>query len=405
MKKIVLFALLLVSFAGRMMAEEATNTDKVTSSISGNNLSVKLSNSLEYVAFQMDITLGEGLSFKDTDITKSARLTDKNFVLASNCVDNTTNKYRVLAYNLTNASITGTSGDELFSIAFTSAPSLAEPGIDNILFVTASDLKEQTLDYEAADFILGDANSDGDVNVADITAVVAYIYGTTPTNFNINAANVNGDMENGKPAVNVADITGIVSIIYSSNSSNNSNGAKMRGESDSSISIPTVTVFAGSEVHVPVYIQDAESISAFQFDLTLPENIVATGVEQALDNRPGIGGYVSDETYRVMSYSVSNRCFFDSSVPVAYISLVTDENLAPGVYDIMLSSAVVSAQGEAMYPGIANVTIVVVDPTSITNIDAENDKNTQIVSVSGVKVSEKQPKNVYIVNGKKQIEK
>lgn len=400
MKKIVLLALLLVSFAGRMMAEEATNTDKVTTSISGNNLSVKLSNSLEYVAFQMDITLGTNLSFTETNITPSARLTEKSFVLASNCINTTTNTYRVLAYNLTNASITGTSGDELFSIAFTSAPSLVDPGIDNILFVTATDLEEMELGYEeGADFILGDANNSGTVTVADITAVVSYMYGAIPTGWNFAAADVNNSS-----TITVADITGIVTIMYSGNAGT-PNSAKPRDESNSLISMPTVTAYAGSEVRVPVYIQGAESISAFQFDLTLPENIVATGVEQALDNRPGIGGYVADDVYRVMSYSPSNRCFFDSSVPVAYITLGTDESLAPGVYDIVLGSAVVSNVGEELNAGVANATIVVVDPTSITNIDAENDKNTQIVSVSGVKVSEKQPKNVYIVNGKKQIEK
>lgn len=396
MKKILFLVLLLVSFVGQLKAQESS--DKVTTSVNGNTLSVKLSNSLEYVAFQMDIDLAEGLSFTDTELTKSERLTQNNFLLVSNCINAETNTYRVLAYNMTNAAITGTAGEVLFSIDIKAKPAVET--IENILFVTESELKEVEIGYEpSANFLRGDANNSGAVNVADITAVVSKIYGVEPANFNFKAADVN---ESG--TLNVADITGIVSIIYSGNSTG-SNGAKMRGESDSSISMPTVTVFAGSEVRIPIYIQNAENISSFQFDLTIPENIMATGVEQALDNRPGIGGYVDDNTYRVMSYSASNRCFFDSSVPVAYVTIGTDESLAPGVYDIMLGSAVVSAQGEEENPGIANATIVVVDPTSITNIDAENDKYTQIVSVSGVKVSEKQPKNVYIVNGKKQIAK
>lgn len=396
MKKILFLVLLLVSFVGQLKAQESS--DKVTTSVNGNTLSVKLSNSLEYVAFQMDIDLAEGLSFTDTELTKSERLTQNNFLLVSNCINAETNTYRVLAYNMTNAAITGTAGEVLFSIDIKAKPAVET--IENILFVTESELKEVEIGYEpSANFLRGDANNSGAVNVADITAVVSKIYGVEPANFNFEAADVN---ESG--TLNVADITGIVSIIYSGNSTG-SNGAKMRGESDSSISMPTVTVFAGSEVRIPIYIQNAENISSFQFDLTIPENIMATGVEQALDNRPGIGGYVDDNTYRVMSYSASNRCFFDSSTPVAYVTIGTDESLAPGVYDIMLGSAVVSAQGEEENPGIANATIVVVDPTSITNIDAENDKYTQIVSVSGVKVSEKQPKNVYIVNGKKQIAK
>ena len=54
----------------------------------------------------------------------------------------------------------------------------------------------------------GDANVDGDVTEADVKAVAKYIIGQTPTGFDREAADVNGDKK-----IDAADIVGIVKII------------------------------------------------------------------------------------------------------------------------------------------------------------------------------------------------
>lgn len=414
MKKLLLFALVLVSFTGRIWAED--DKDKVSASIikaqDDWKLSVSLTNSLEYVAFQMDIQLDKQVDIDNDGFTATSRMagTDVHpFIIASNCVDATSAdkyKYRVIAYNYGNEKIVGNAGEFLFSAILKSTEKPKVVDITNVLFVQVDEkknLSEETLGYQST--LLGDANQSGSVNVTDITAVVSCIYGNKPTGFNMTAADVNA---NG--VINVTDITGIVSIIYGGSSSSAPREAKLRDNVETSISLPSVSVLPGSEVRVPIYIENADCISAFQFDAILPEGVVATGVEQSLDNRPGIGGYVDDVHYRVMSYSSSNNSFFDSSVPVAYLTLNADQNLAPGTYDIALSTAVVAADGDEQIPSLVNGTLVVVDPSSITNIDAENDANTEIITVGGVKIQgneklEKLPKNVYIINGKKQIAK
>lgn len=57
------------------------------------------------------------------------------------------------------------------------------------------------------EMLLGDANVDGDVTEADVKAVVKHIMGQTPTGFDKEAADVNGDK-----VVNVADIVEIVKM-------------------------------------------------------------------------------------------------------------------------------------------------------------------------------------------------
>jgi len=57
-------------------------------------------------------------------------------------------------------------------------------------------------------FILGDANSDGQLTVADYTAIVHYILGKKTVNFNSRAADVNSDNN-----INMADYTGVVHLL------------------------------------------------------------------------------------------------------------------------------------------------------------------------------------------------
>lgn len=58
------------------------------------------------------------------------------------------------------------------------------------------------------DFLCGDVNEDGVVNVLDIISMVNYILGGTVDPFNLDAADINAD-----DAINVLDIIGIVNII------------------------------------------------------------------------------------------------------------------------------------------------------------------------------------------------
>lgn len=56
--------------------------------------------------------------------------------------------------------------------------------------------------------ILGDVNSDDKLNGKDVKAIAKHIMGNTPVDFNIDAADINGDNN-----VNVADIVGLVNTI------------------------------------------------------------------------------------------------------------------------------------------------------------------------------------------------
>ena len=69
-------------------------------------------------------------------------------------------------------------------------------------------------------YIPGDANGDGQVTITDAVAIVNYILGNPSANFNIVAANVNGDTDDeGKPKITITDAVAVVNIILNSGSS------------------------------------------------------------------------------------------------------------------------------------------------------------------------------------------
>ena len=61
-------------------------------------------------------------------------------------------------------------------------------------------------------FILGDVNMDGDVNITDVTVLIDYLLSGDATGINPTAANVNEDQE-----VDITDVTILIDLLLSSN--------------------------------------------------------------------------------------------------------------------------------------------------------------------------------------------
>ena len=93
-------------------------------------------------------------------------------------------------------------------LGFVKATGTAMPA--NKAWLEYTGTAELVLPFEEAAFVLGDVNRDGDVTIADVTALVNIILGkaTEADNYDMKAANVNGD-EN----ITIADVTALVNII------------------------------------------------------------------------------------------------------------------------------------------------------------------------------------------------
>ena len=108
--------------------------------------------------------------------------------------DTTDNVVRVLAYNLSNSSISGESGEALFTMALSDKGN--EPiTLSNIIFADGTPTEVGLPDATAA--LAGDVNRDGTVNVNDLVALAGIIIGSATEGLDLDAAdmNSNGNVE------------------------------------------------------------------------------------------------------------------------------------------------------------------------------------------------------------------
>lgn len=210
MKKILLF------FAAVACSIASWAADEVTATYTSSKLDVALTNETKFVAFQMDIKLGDVTP--GTPVLNSDRLTqegtatiagvstDAPFTLAYNVLSDGT--LRVIAYNLANREIDLGEGT-LFTVSLDGEPTSVE--FSNVIFVTKESLAEQIVNATAVkgeDFIPGDVTGDGVINIYDINAVVDFILKNDTSAYNAAAADVTGEGD-----VNVYDLNAIVELI------------------------------------------------------------------------------------------------------------------------------------------------------------------------------------------------
>ena len=72
------------------------------------------------------------------------------------------------------------------------------------------DVTDTYLPYLDAQTEPGDVNSDGEVNIADVTALIDYLLSGNDADINMNAADVNIDQD-----VNIADVTALIDLLLS----------------------------------------------------------------------------------------------------------------------------------------------------------------------------------------------
>ena len=60
--------------------------------------------------------------------------------------------------------------------------------------------------------LIGDVNNDGEVSIADVTALIDYLLDSTASNINLVAADVNNDSE-----ISIGDVTALIDMLLSAN--------------------------------------------------------------------------------------------------------------------------------------------------------------------------------------------
>lgn len=378
----------------------AVTADKALISVGKANVSIDMYNDEPIAGLQFMVKLPEGITLQKNEkgnlvVTKSERLEGLTLTAAEK-----NGGYQVLVYGVGGEAIEGNSGSIVdLNLALSKSIKAGNYSIElTDIVLTKTDgtqMKPQNVQgvLSLLDVQAGDANGDGEINVADIVEVVNYILGRPSDIFMWDAADLNGDGE-----VNVTDIVAIVNIILTADVSS----AKMRGIVEvENTENDMVALFQKSNRVSSLELTNEGKYVASQFDLVLAEgqrlNSITLNEKRANDHSVSYSK-VGENTYRVVVYSLSNTAYEGSEGELLNIDVTGD-----GEYSLENILFVTAQQVEKRFAPLAG------EATGINSTVAE--KTFDIYSVDGILLykqattTEGLPKGVYIIEGKKYLVK
>lgn len=171
--------------------------------------------------------------------------------------------------------------------------------------------------FFAPDFIRGDVNNDGIVNIADVTSLIDYILSGNGEEINLDAADVDGD-----GYINIADVTNLIDLILYGNSVKSL--PEIRQELDNrfnktndAITVSPTTLKIGETGIIEVSLsQEDNNYIAMQCELVLPRGVELTQVETADKSHSWqmVKNETEDNAYTLIGSSLENGLFAGDKV-------------------------------------------------------------------------------------------
>ena len=198
LRKISALCLMLLVSVGAWATNELTVKPNIKAGDTG-TITIALDNATDYTAFQMEITLPEGLSIADEGAMTIVSDVDADHHVLYNKVDGV---IKVAAYSFDGAS----NGNEAFKasgdflVIEVSADADYKPAdvsISGIKFVTFSDLALvetfTVVNEQGEELLMGDVNGDNSIDTQDALLIIDKFLGVANANFNEKVADLNND--------------------------------------------------------------------------------------------------------------------------------------------------------------------------------------------------------------------
>ena len=317
-------------------------------------LRLRMKNKTAITLWQADLTLPEGFSIAkdflgDEDINLSTSRTSlRNHVLSWNWLKN--GKLRLLCSSMRNAEFSDNDG-EVATITLSIADSVKNGSypitLTNVLLVqkdgTGYPVSQVTSEVIFTDDLLGDVNEDGRVDGRDVVSVANLILTDT--------YDAKGDV-NLDNTVDGKDYVDVVNYVLNSYFSAKSMFAPRRvsGVEGQNYTLygEDVTIEAGKQVQMPLYMTNKTPVTLFQADMILPGGIIVPKTDEGYLIEL-TGDRVSYKThnfamneprtgdFKMLCSSMQNTRIKGTEGQVGIITLQASADLAPGVYEGRLS--------------------------------------------------------------------
>ena len=252
----------------------------------------------------------------------------------------------------------GMTGMAVLKTAASEVPALGEnvwAGVDqpSVPLVTPSD--ESTALYKVADqwmnfffdpgipdYIIGDVNNDGYVNLADVAALINYMLTGDGSNINMLAADVNQDSN-----VNVGDLSALISILLTANMNkpvsviHQNIQERFVGTGDM-LSLPIMGMKAGETRTIDVALLNSEhNYTALQCELVLPQGLTldaVEGIERGSGHGFSMRQHNEPEVFTIIGVSTENAKFAGSEGNVMRLTLTADDTFNAQDSELLLTN-------------------------------------------------------------------
>ena len=210
-------------------------------------------------------------------------------------------------------------------------------------------------------WLRGDVNGDGEVNIADINALVSIILGQVFDDAFMRRADVNDDGE-----INISDINAVLSIIMGS-----SFKATLMLDTGDRMHLDDVYIQPGEERTLAVKLEHASGYSSLQCDIILPQGLtlVANNGAQGYVNETGA---IDATTSRAVMYSLSRTALDDGNDGVFSITVRADAAL-PSEAEIVLTGILLSDADNVGWH-VADCRASVTNSTGVEDLRASADR-------------------------------
>ena len=384
---------------------------------------VYLNNEDPICSFQFDVYLPDGMDIATNskgkyDIQFAGRQEDTHSITSNKI---STGAVRVIAFSIANDNFSGKSG-ALVNIPITIgdvAKGNYNISIRNIVLADASEKEYYCQDANGVihvnDVIMGDANSDGKVSLADVNSTVNYIAEKPSGSFCFAAADMNN---NG--IINVSDVDAIVNVLaevkMTASAKKNFLATANEVTTNDKMYCSNITVAPGKTATLPVNLENRGKYCSFQFDILLPKGITvdstvnqsgkvrysASLVTSRCVDHSLTSNLIRGNRYRVIVFSLSNTDVEGANGPVVNIKLKAEEDAAEGDYTLKMERVVLATADEKeYYPADSESTVTVSANTGVNSISIDP-SSVKVYDLQGRKVN-KPTQGVYIVNGKKVV--
>lgn len=191
----------------------------------------------------------------------------------------------------------------------------------------------------------------------------------------------------------MSSVTDLPYLLCMGEDANEDNPDTSPNSYDNTLLLGDVTTAAGKEFELPILLKNAVDISAFQFDLYLPEGFTVAVDEDGLEkievgSRSSSRRHVidcarqKDGSLRVVCYSMKNYNFENTDGDVAKVCIKAPAGIADGTYSVVLKNIVLSTAKSEKFE-VAKI-LGTLEVNSTKPGDINNDGTLNVADVTGL---------------------